>query len=114
MVAFGQAVVLHSRTVTGQDDYGNDVYADTDTTVPNVPVWPRNSSELVQGQDTLIVGLWCLLPATVGGVPIDPTAVGEITVAGKRYKIDGEPGDFRVSPLTGNGIGWQVALSRVS
>lgn len=106
---FGQTVVLHSRTVTGEDEYGNDVYEDTDTPIDNVPVWPRNASELVQGQDLLITGLWCVLPSDV-----DVFAVDEVTVAGKRYKVDGEPGDFRQSPLTGNGLGWQVALTRIS
>lgn len=106
---FGQSVVLHSRTVTGQDAYGNDVYTSTDTPLTNVPVWPRNASELVQGQDTLITGLWCVLPASV-----DVFAVDTLTVYDKTYKVDGEPGDFRASPLTGNGIGWQVALTRVS
>lgn len=106
---FGQSVVLHARTVSGQDDYGNDVYQDTDTPIDGVPVWPRDSSELVQSQDTLITGLWCVLPDEV-----DVFAVDEVTVYGKRWKVDGEPGDLRQSPLTGNGIGWQVALTRVS
>lgn len=105
---FGRTVVLHSRTVTGQDADGNDVYGDTDTTLTNVPVWPRNSSELVQGQDTLIVGLSCIVPSSV-----DPTGVDAVTVDGKRYQIDGEPGDFTQSPLTGSALGWQLNLTRV-
>lgn len=119
---YGQTVTLHSRTVVVDadgkpvtDDYGNDVYEDKDTPITNVPVWPRNSSELVQAQDTLITGLWAVLPANdADGAAIDPSAVDEITVYGKRWKVDGEPGDFRQSPLTGHGVGWQVALTRVS
>lgn len=105
---FGETVTLRTRTVTGHDGDGNDVYGSTSSTVPNVPVWPRNSSELVQGQDTLIVGLWVLLPPGT-----DVSAVDVVTVYGKDYSVDGEPGLYR-SPFTGTDAGVQVALTRVT
>jgi hypothetical protein len=46
---FGESVTLHTRGVTGQDGDGNDVYGDTATTLTNIPVWPRASSELTPG-----------------------------------------------------------------
>lgn len=113
---FGQTVTLHSRTLVVDaagkpipDAYGNDVYTETDTDVTGVPVWPRNASEKVQGEDTLITGLWAVLPSSVNVFAVD-----EVTVYGQRYKVDGEPGNFTLSPLTGFNLGHQVALTRVS
>lgn len=106
--AFGETVTLNQRAVTGQDADGNDIYANTPTVVANVPVWPRNSSELVQGQDTLIIGLYALLPAGT-----DVEAIDSVTVYGKDYSLDGEPGRY-VSPFTGTSGGVQIALTRVT
>jgi len=106
--AFGEAVTLHGRTVTGQDSDGNDVYSDAPTTLTGVPVWPRSSTELVQGQDTLIVGLSALLPAGT-----DVSSVDRVTVYGKDYDIDGEPGTFR-SPFTNLDPGVLVNLTRAT
>lgn len=105
---FGRTITLHSRAVTGQDADGNDVYGDTDTTLTNVPVWPRTSSEIVQGQDTTIVGMACIVPSSV-----NPHAVDAVSIGADRYQIDGEPGDYTQSPLTGSALGWLLNLTRV-
>lgn len=109
----GETVVLHSRQVVGEDDYGNDVYAEVDTTVVGVAVWPRIAAvaagiELVQAQQQVVSGLWMMLPAEH-----DPSAVDEITVYGRRYEIEGEPGRYR-SPISGTDAGSQLALRRVT
>jgi len=104
----GQTVTLVTRTLADEKDAdGNDVYTETTTDVPNVPVWPRGASELVQGQDTTITGLSCLLPPDV-----DVTAIDAVKVNGSTYEVDGEPQPYR-DPFTGLDIGHQVDLTRV-
>jgi hypothetical protein len=105
---FGETVVLKSRTVTGQDADGNDVYGTTAATLEGVPVWPRNSSELVQGENLTIVGLSALLPPGT-----DASAIDVVTVYGGDYEIDGEPGRYR-SPFTNTEPGVLVNLTRIS
>jgi hypothetical protein len=108
VIPFGETVTLHTRTVTGQDADNNDVYGDVPTTVKNVPVWPRSAVELVQGQDTLITGLSVLLPAGTSVKGVD-----KVTVYGKDYDIDGEPGLYR-SPFTNLQPGVLVNLTRAT
>lgn len=105
---FGETVVLHTRAVSGQDGDGNDVRSDAPTTLTGVPVWPRNSSELVQGQDTSIVGLTALLPAGTSVAGVD-----KVTVYGDTYEVDGEAGHL-ISPFTGTNPGVLVNLTRVT
>ena len=105
---FGETVVLHTRTRTGEDAYGNDVFTTTDTTLEKVPVWPAGATELVQGQDTTITGLYALLPADTNVEAID-----YVTVYGDDYEVDGEPGRF-ASPFTGLNPGVQVHLTRIA
>lgn len=108
---FGETVTLHTSGLTLQDEDGNDVSDpdwDVTTTLTGVPVWPRNASELVQGQDTLITGLSALLPA---GTVV--TAIDSVDVYGQSYEIDGEPGIFQ-SPFTGTNPGVLVNLTRIT
>lgn len=106
--AYGDTVTIVSRALTGQDEFGNDVYSETSVDVPRVPVWPRASSENVQGEDQVIIGLAALLPAGT-----DVAAIDAVIVAGARYEIDGEPARFR-SPFTNLNPGVQVNLTRVT
>jgi hypothetical protein len=105
---YGQTVTLHTRGVTGQNADGNDVYGDVDSTHPGTAVYPRESVELVQGQDTNIIGMVAVFkPAVV----VDPD--DEVTLAdGFRYQIDGDPGQFD-SPLTGTTL-TKLNLTRVT
>lgn len=105
---YGETVRLCSRTVNGTDAHGNDTYTETSTDIPGVPVWPRGSSEMVQGQDTTVVGLWALLPPGT-----DVMFVDRVIVRGQAYEVDGEPA-VQSSPLTGTNAGVQVALKRVT
>lgn len=101
-------VTLVSRTRSGTDAYGNDTWTTTETAIGGCVVWPRTSSELVQGQDTVIVGLNLLAPA---GTVIQPT--DQVKVAGTLYEVDGQPGDW-TNPFTSWDAGVQVALKTVS
>lgn len=111
--AFGESITLHSRHVTGQDQYGNDIYTSVDIPLTNVPIWPRNSSELVQGQDVSIVGLQAFLPAGTSAWTIDSITIVSGAYAGRDYEIDGEPGYYR-SPFTGRDPGVLVNLTRIT
>jgi len=109
---FTQQVTLVTRTVSGQDAYGNDVFTETSTAVDGV-VWPRDGNgtsgnEQLQGRDTVIVGLSLLLPPGT-----DVTAVDRVDVGGLSYEVTGEPGHF-FSPFTGSDPGVLVGLTRVT
>ncbi|HET8589012.1 MAG TPA: hypothetical protein VFM01_05215 [Nakamurella sp.] len=103
----GQEITLISRTVTGRDAYGNDVYSETRTTVTG-GFAPGGSSELVQGQDIVITQPRVYLPP---GTVV--TSVDAIEVAGVRYDVDGTPSVW-VSPLTGWDAGVVVQLLAVT
>jgi hypothetical protein len=105
--ALGETVTLHRRPVGTPNSDGNDTYTDTDTTISGVAVYPRESTELVQGGDLNIVGLVAVfVPA------ITVAATDELTVRGTRWAIDGDPGQY-VSPLTGKSL-TKVNLTRVT
>jgi len=105
-VPFGESVVQHARTRGTPDSDGNDTWTDTNTTHPKAVLYPRVSTELVQGQDTNIIGLTAVfIPA------ITVTATDEFTARGERWAIDGLPGQY-VSPFTAHTV-TQVYLTRV-
>lgn len=105
---YGETVVVHRRTVTGQDSDGNDVFGVVSTSLAPVPVWPRQSFETLRGQDQIVTGLTALFPVGTAVVGIDT-----VTVYGVDYVVDGEPGRYR-SPLTGLDPGVLVNLTRVT
>lgn len=86
---FGETVVLNRRTVSGQDDYGNDIYTSTAETLLNVPVWPSSSAEVVQGQDMVTSDLTAVLPAGT-----DISSIDSVQVYGNKYEVVGEPGRY--------------------
>lgn len=97
--AFGEPITLHSRAVTGQDTYGNDVYGSTDRTVVGAFA-PAGAAELVQGRDTVTTQPALYLPPGT-----DVAAVDRATVRGVTYDVDGTPADWR-NPFTG----WQAGI----
>lgn len=105
---FGQTVTLITRTVSGQDSYGNDVYTETTTDVTGA-FDPGTSAEAVQGQDLLTVQPTVYLPADVDV----PSAVDAVEIAGQRYEVDGSPNVYQ-SPFTGWRPGTVVRLRRVT
>lgn len=110
LVSFPDAedVTLVSRAVSGQDSYGNDVYGEMQTVIPGCPVWPRSSSENVQGGDLTVVGVATLLPSGT-----DVAAVDAVLIGGLRYEVDGEPAHYR-SPFTNLDPGVLLNLRRVT
>jgi hypothetical protein len=104
---FGQSITLVGRSRSGEDAYGNDTWTESTTTVVGVFA-PGGSSELVQGQDTVISQPTVYLPAGT-----DVTAVDQIEVGGVRYLVDGTPNTW-ASPFTGWKAGVEVRLERVT
>lgn len=104
---YGQTLTLLTRQLTGRDGDGNAVYQNVPTAVLNCPVWPRTSSELVQGQDTVIIGLTAILPPGT-----DASAIDAVMVGADKYEIDGQPGAY-VSPFTNMNPGIEVQLTKV-
>jgi len=110
MASRGETVTVITRTKTGVDGKGNDVYGETPTDVAGAVVWPTGSTETLQRQDQVSTGLTVLLPASS---PVKPTAISAMLVRGDRYEVDGNPSDWR-SPFTSRRPGYEVHLTRVT
>lgn len=106
---YGWTVIVHRVEVTGQNADGNDVTSTVDYNISGVAVWPRTSTEVVQGQDTTIIGSSMLLPPELD---FDIHATDRVSIFDKLYEIDGEPGRY-LSPLTGFDAGTLINLKRV-
>lgn len=107
---FTVPVVLVSRTVTGQDPLGNDLYASTEVTVDGIFA-PGGSTELVQGQDLVIDQPTVYLPTGTSAAAVDA-----VRVYGDTYEIDGTPRAWPPNPFTGwlPDFSVEVRLRRVS
>lgn len=108
MFAFSETFTLHTKGVTGQDADGNDIYGSTDTPLYGAFA-PAGSTELVQGQDTVLSHDTLYLEA--GSATPAPTDT--ITVRGTVRLVDGRPQDFR-NPFTGWHPGPVVRLLEVT
>lgn len=107
---FGRTVTVRSTTVAAEPDtYGNDVLTSTSVDVHGCVVWPRESSELAGGRDTVTSGLNVLAPP---GTAVKAT--DQVTVDGVTYDVDGEPAVWGPSPFTGTQAGVLVTLTRVT
>lgn len=101
------AVTLVRRVRNGTDRDGNDQFTTARAEINGVPVWPLSSSEVLGSQDLSNSTLSALLPPGT-----DVTLIDAVEINGIRYEIDGDPNDYSVSPLTGNGAGVEVHLRR--
>lgn len=111
VVGFGETVTIISRTVSGRDGDGNDVYETTETPVPGSVFAPFGATELIQGQDTTIAN-----PTVYLGDPdVVPRATDKVRRAnGDVYDIDGEPQVYPPNPFTGERVGAVLRLERVT
>ena len=107
---FAESFTLISKAVTSQDSDGNDV-----TTATELPVTgafaPEGSTELIQGQDTVIANPSIYLSP---GSPV-PAATDKIRreLTGETFSIDGAPQVF-LNPFTGDQPGAVLRLERVT
>lgn len=105
--------VPHGETVTvtrpGAETRYGDPTPGTMHTVHGCVFAPRESAELHEQRNTVIVGVTMSAPAGS-----DIRATDEIVRAGgTRYQVEGEPGGG-MSPFTGRAARVRVALRRVS
>jgi hypothetical protein len=103
-VPFGRPVTLITRTVLGHDVDGNTTWSQSSTTYASRPAWQGNSTELIQGQDTVISQATVVLPA---GTPVQAT--DRVIVFGQTWEVLGSPNLFR-NPWTGTDPGVVVQL----
>ena len=105
---FPEQAVIVTRGVTGQDGDGNDVYGETQT--PTLGVFaPEGSTELIQGQETVIVNPTFYLMV---GAPV-PAPTDRLMVRGQTFEIDGAPRVYH-NPFTGEEPGAVLRLERVT
>lgn len=105
---YGQTVTLVKRTVSGQDDFGNDQYAETLTPVSPCVVQPAGSNETIQFTDQVSTDLTIFLPY---GTDIE--AVDSVEVGGTRYDVMGDASVW-VSPFSGHTAPIQIRVTRVT
>jgi hypothetical protein len=96
VLPFGQTVTLLHRTVSGQDQFGNDVYASTPETVTNVAIQPGSHTERTSFTDQVTTNLQVFLPSG--------TSIGYLDAIvwnGDTYEISGDPA-IHISPFSGH------------
>jgi hypothetical protein len=106
---YGQTVTIVSRTVSGQDEYGNDVYSETTEDVTAVVVQPSGSTENVQFTDQVSIGMVFYFPY---GTDIEPTDA--IQFAGDEYEVEGNPQEWPPSPFSGNVSPIEVRANKIT
>lgn len=90
----GETVVLHRRSPSGYDDYGNVTYTDSSTTITGVAIWPESATEVIQNAERTRSVYVALFPANV-----DIQAIDHLTWRDQDWEIQGDPELLR-SPLT--------------
>lgn len=92
-----------------KDKFGDPVAGSAaETAVPGCAFWPRTTTELLNGQNTLIEGLDVFFPPGT-----DVRATDRLRITGLIYEVDGDPGVWR-SELTGTDAGIQASATRVT
>lgn len=105
----GENVTILRSGEPTQDSHGNDVPGtDAETAVEGCAVWPRTSSESIDGRDQVIVGVSVGMPYGT-----DVRATDRVRWRGTVYEVAGRPGPWR-NPFTGTCAGIQVDLTEVT
>lgn len=103
----GTPITIVTRTRSGVDAFGNDVFTTSTATVAGVFA-PAGSVDNVQGEDVIVTQPRVFLPA---GTTV--TGIDAVEVDGVTYEVDGDPNVW-VNPFTGVAPGIQLALRRVA
>ena len=106
--AFPETLTILTRTVTGQDSDGNDVYDDVETTTKGAFA-PAGSTELIQGQETVLTHDTVYLEV---GAPV-PSPTDKLRRGTTVYDIDGTPRTYQ-NPFTGFVPGPVLSLLQVT
>jgi hypothetical protein len=106
---FAQTVTWVSRVKSGVDDYGNDTFTPTSTTITAIFA-PGGSAELTQGGDTVTDK-----PMLYDVDPSLPVGSNDaFVVDGASYEVDGDPAKYPPNPFDGWQVGQVVPLRRVT
>lgn len=105
---YGVTVTVVSRTLTGKDDYGNDVYEDATFDVPFCSVQPGGTNETTQFTDQLSSEIVAYLPYGT-----DVEFLSALIVNGITYEVQGKPNVWE-SPFSGNTAPVEVRATKVS
>ncbi|BAU83339.1 hypothetical protein SLA_2412 [Streptomyces laurentii] len=81
-------VTVVDRILVGQDDRGQDVYADVERDVTGCNMQPVSSSEANDGR-TQIITRWRL----AGPPGMGLTALSRVRFGGVLYEVEGDPGE---------------------
>jgi hypothetical protein len=105
---YGQTVTVVSRTVAGQDSYGNDTYTETKTDITPCVVQSSGSTETTQFTDQVSDSLTVFLPY---GTSVQ--AIYALEWNGIRYEVQGNPSQWQ-SPFSGHTSPIQVTAIRIT
>jgi hypothetical protein len=112
----GITIVVHRRTASGRDSYGNDTWTEVDVSYDGCGFWPGSAGKNVAGtresgeenlRSSVITRAQIMLPPDA---QID--ASDEVTTPdGARWQVSGEAQQW-TSQLTGASTGLQVGIER--
>lgn len=105
---YGQTVTIRRRTVSGTDEFNNDVYTSVSEDVPLCVVQPGSSGEQIQFSDQLSAGIVVYFPSGT-----DLSHIDAIVVDGAEYEVDGRPDEW-TSPFSGHVGPVQVRATKVT
>lgn len=106
--AFPEPMTILTSSVAGEDSDGNDIRTETSVATSGAFA-PAGSSELIQGQDTVIDQPTVYLTP---GAPV-PAPTDRLQVRGTTYDVDGKPQVFH-NPFTGDEPGAVIRLLEVT
>lgn len=108
MMPFAETLTIITRTKTGVDGDGNDVYGPVEVETRGAFA-PQGSTELIQGQATVLTHDTVYL---VEGSPV-PGPQDQVRRGTTVYDIDGTPRTY-LNPFTGHQPGPVLALLRAT
>lgn len=105
----GQPVTFVTRTVTGQDEYGDDVYTEVQHVVNGCGISPGNSSEDIQGTASVLSDVILHVPNSNAIGLFDAVILPD----GRKYRLTGTPNTWQ-SPFTGTRSFMEIPLQVVT
>jgi hypothetical protein len=105
---YSQTIILVRRELSGQDEYSNDVYTDTEHSLDYCVVQPSSSSEVTQWTEQVSTDITVFVPY---GTVV--TALDALLIDGIKYEIQGDPQSWR-SPFSGNTSPMQIRAAVVT
>jgi hypothetical protein len=105
---YPDTMTLIKRTVSGVDDYGNDVYSEASTKVVQCVFQPSGSTENLVFADQVATTDTIFMPYGT-----DVTALDLIEYKGDRYEVTGAPSSWQ-SPFSGRVSPMRIAVTLIT